>query len=239
MGGSERYKIVWQECGKNSRAAERFYVPEFEGYLPFFLWGEDLNLLESKQQVELREEQLLKGILYGMYELDHHPLPIVQKKDKETYLQLIDILGDGFRYENSEKMILDVACNVREKNGNAASRVILEVGKSLVPKSSQIKSDLIFDLWEVICEQKLNNTLLEEILLLIRQIELNQIHPNAKESVCYYGLCSLVLLKMEKEISSYLSEYIYPNIEARFLKNRIKALLENPSGFNPIDLKLT
>ena len=39
MPGIERYSFVWQKCGKNSRYAERFYVPGYDGYLPFFVWG--------------------------------------------------------------------------------------------------------------------------------------------------------------------------------------------------------
>ena len=87
----------------------------------------------------MREEHLLKGILYGLYEFDHAPKPWHQKKDKETLLYLLDVLGNGFKYESSEKMILDVAYDVRAKNGNTASHIILKVGHTLIPESSKIK----------------------------------------------------------------------------------------------------
>ena len=234
----ERYSIVWQECGTNSRHAERFYVPGYEGYLPFFVWGKELEQLENKQSVELREEHLLKGILYGLYEFDHNPKPWHQKEDRETLLYLLDVLGNGFKFENPEKMILDVAYNVREKNGNGASRIILEVGNNLIPQSSKIKSDLVFDLWAVISEQKENRELLNKIITLIHKIDLSDINPNAKEIVCYYGLCALVLLNDNSGISEYLQKFVYPNIEIRQLKDNIKALLEMPQDFTAMDLKI-
>lgn len=238
MPQTERYSIVWQECGTNSRHAERFYVPGYEGYLPFFVWGQELERLENKQSVELREEHLLKGILYGLYEFDHNPKPWHQKKDLETLLYLLDVLGNGFKYENPEKMILDVAYNVREKNGNGASRIILEVGNNLMPQSSKIKSDLVCDLWAVISEQEESKELLNEIITLIDQMDLSDIHPDAKEIVCYYGLCALVFLNDNSGISEYLPKFVYPNIKMRQLKDKIKALLEKPQDFKAMDLKI-
>jgi len=238
MPSTERYSIVWQECGTNSRYAERFYIPGYEGYLPFFVWGSELDGLENKENIELREEHLLKGILYGLYEFDHQSKPWHQKKDKETLLHLLDVLRNGFKYDNLEKMVLDIAYSIREKNGNVASRIILEVGNNLIPQSSKIKSDLICDLWAVISEQEENNNLFNEIMSLIHEMDFSVIHSDAKEIICYYGLCALVFMKDEDGISKYLPEYIYPNIKMKQLKNNIKALLENPINFSPMELKI-
>lgn len=238
MAETEKYSIVWQECGAKNRTAERFFVPGYEGYLPFFVWGNDLATLEKKEKVELREEHLLKGILYGLYEFDHNPNPWHRKKDRETLLYLLDVLGNGFNYESPEKMILDVAYSLREKNGNSASRIVLEVGNELIPKSSKIKSDLICDLWIMISKYEKKDNLLEEIIGLVKQTNLDEIHSDAKEIICYYGLCSIVFLKREDDIATYLSEYIYPNVSRSMLKNKIKALLENPNGFSPSELKI-
>lgn len=238
MAETERYSIVWQECGTNSHTAERFFVPGYEGYLPFFVWGDELDALEKKEKVELREKHLLRGILYGLYEFDHHPKPWHQKKDKETLLYLLDVLGNGFKFDSSEKMVLDVAYSVREKNGNGASRIILEVGDNLIPQSSKIKSDLICDLWAVISMHGEKSDLFEEIIRLVDQIDFSEIHSDAKEIVCYYGLCAMVFLKNENDIANYLPKYIYPNVVLGQLKNKIKALLENPNDFSPVDLKI-
>ena len=238
MGELERYSLIWQECGSNSRTAQRFFVPGYEGYLPFFIWGDELEAIERKEKVELREEQLLKGILYGLYEFDRNPRSWNRKKDRETLLYLLDALENGFKFESPEKMILDVAHSLRETNGNGASRIALEVGNELIPQSSKIKSDLILDLWDVVAERGEESGTFEEIIRLAAETNLNEIHTDAKEVICYYGLCSMVFLKREAGISSYLSEYIYPNVSMIKLKHNIKALLDNPNGFRPADLKI-
>ena len=40
MANKERYCIVLKKFGTNSLDAERFYVPDYEGYLPFFISGD-------------------------------------------------------------------------------------------------------------------------------------------------------------------------------------------------------
>lgn len=238
MAEVERYSTIWQECGASTHIAERFFVPGYDGYLPFFVWGDDLVALERKEKVELREEHLLKGILYGLYEFDHDPKPWNRKKDRETLLYLLDVLGNGFKYESPEKMVLDVAYSIREKNGNSASRLVLYVGNALIPHSSKIKSDLICDLWAVIAASEKENGLYEEIISLVKKIDFEQINSDAKEIVCFYGLCAMVFLGNEEGISSYLPKYVYPNISMGSLKHKIKALLENPEKFSPQDLKI-
>ncbi len=230
------YAIVWQECGNNSSIAKRFYVPGFIGYLPFFIWGEDISRMENKQDIQLREEHLLKGILYGLYDSENETFPFPPEKDRKTLLGLLEKLQDGFDFENKEEMILNTAGNIREINGHEPSRIVLEVGNELVPSSSEIKSDLICDLWHVISSQGRSSHLFGEILELLYQINLSQIYPSAKEFICYYGLCALVFLNDEEGIGKFLSEYIYPNVEMRFLKEKIKSLLENPNKYDPIDL---
>ena len=234
----ERHSIVWKECGANSRYAERFFVPGFEGYLPFFIFGEELEKFENKKSVELKEDHLLKGILYGLHEFDNSPKPWHQSKDRETLLYLLDILGNGFNFESPEDMILNVAARIREDNGNSVSRIVLEVGKNLMPESSKIKCDLIFDLWAVTSERDGNTEFLKVINSLIDLIDLNDINKEAKEHVCYYGLCALVLLQDDQGVSNYLPKYIYPNVEMSKLKNNIKDLLENPEGFTAAELKI-
>jgi hypothetical protein len=234
----EEYSIVWQGCSKNSEISHRFYVPEFDGYLPFFLWGADLRALQQKEKVELREEQLLEGILYGLDEFDHHPGFWHRTQDRNTYLYLLKVLENGFKYESREIMILNVAAGIRERNGNGPSRIVLEVGKNLVPQSSSIKSDLVLDLWAVLPQDGTGKELMEEIIGLVPQIKLNEINPNEKEVVCYYGLCATVLLGKTDNVQRYLEDYVHPNVTIRILKDNIKELLENPGSCSPADLRV-
>lgn len=91
MAEFERYGIVWQQCAANSSIAQRFFVPSYEGFLPFFLWGAELEALERKEKVEFREEHLLKGILYGLYEFDQKSNPWIKQNCRETLLYLLNV----------------------------------------------------------------------------------------------------------------------------------------------------
>lgn len=72
MNGNKReaYSMVFQQCGVGSVIAERFFVPGFEGYLPFVISGDDVNRMKNGQKVELTEQQLLFGILLALYEME-------------------------------------------------------------------------------------------------------------------------------------------------------------------------
>lgn len=240
----ERYSVAWYDCSENSSIAERFFVPGYDGYLPFFVWGEELEAFEKNTKaVKFREEHLLKGILYSLYEFDHNPNYFHREKDKETLRYLVYILGTGFQCDNPEKLILDVAYNVRMINGSEASCIILEVGKTLVPQSSKIKSDLICDLWVVISNPDMSrhgsiNDLLEEVIQLFHQIDFADIHPNAKELVCYYALCALFFLKKPADFNDHLEKFIYPNVKHPELTDKIKLLLETPDDLIPKDMEI-
>ena len=235
---AQRYSNVWLDCGTNSSLVARFFVPGYTGYLPFFLWGEELAAYERKEKIEFREEQLLKGILFGLYEFDQNPKLWHRKEDRSTLIRLLDILGNGFGFESPERMILEVAFDMREKNWYGASRMVLEVGSNLIPDSAEIKSDLIGDLWAVASELGEEDSLFEEIISLLMQTDLDEIDSDAREIICYYGLCALVFLGREDDIPEYLNEYIYPNISMSKLKLNITALFENPGGFTPAQLRV-
>ncbi len=236
MPEKERYSIVWQQAGEP--LAQRFYVPGYRGMLPFFISGKDAEKLENKESVQLNERQLLEGILYGLYEFDHNPKPWHNAEDRHTLTYLLDVLGNGFRFESPEKLILDCAYNLRERNGTRVSRVVLYNGIELVPFSSKIRSDLICDTWTVAAEDD-NKQLLEPIPDWIMETNLFGLLPAAKENICYYGLCAMVVLNYHPdEIEEYLKEFIYPNVEMPALKVRIKSLLEDPTRFSIKDLEL-
>ena len=69
---------------------------------------------------------------------------------------------------------------------------------------------------------------------------LSELIDGAKEVVCYYGLCAMALVEKDSdEIAAYLNDFVYPNVEMRALKIKIKDLLENPSGYSIKDLEIT
>lgn len=236
----EDYCLVWQECHTDENLAERFFVPIFTGKLSFFLSGDDLSSFELEGKVRLREEQLLKGIFYGLFEMENDPKPWHQSEDKKTYLYLLDVLGKGFGFDDPEKMILDGAASMRDKNGNNASRVVLHTGLKLLPFSSKIRSDLICDSWALISEHKSENQLLDEIIDLASETYLDSLLPDAKEVICYYGFCAMVLRGSSyEETEAYLNEFVYPNVKMGSLKVKIRDLLLNPDAYSAEDLKVT
>lgn len=235
----ERFSLVWQECQGDSDIARRFYVPGFQGYLPFFIWGDELVALERKEAVELREEHLLKGILYGLHGFeDESRYWPRDRQAKDTLLHLLGTLERGFGYKSLEKLILDVAADLGKTNGSSASFAVLETGRDLLPQSSRIKSDLILNLWALLNGGADREPLLQEILDLVPQIKLDEIFPDAKEVICYYGFCAIVLLGKQERIEPYLEEFIYPHVTYHSLKQKIKDLLENPKAFTPADLTI-
>ena len=98
---------------------------------------------------------------------------------------------------------------------------------------------MICDLWAVVSlSEGEERFLLEELIALVEQTKLDEIYPDAKEIICYYGFCAMVLLKHADVLENYLEKYIYPNVENTELKQKIKNLLDNPDGYNAKDLKI-
>ncbi len=186
--------------------------------------------LGNKESVELKEDNLLKGILYGLNEFENGDGIWHDKENKSTLLYLLDVLSQGFGYQSPEKMILDVAYDTREKAGRLPSCKILETGTWLIPDSSKIKSDLIGDLWALLSSGELEdirNYYSTKILSLVYQINMADILPQMREIIPYLGLESLIILKQYDKVKNYLEEFVYPNVTDNELKRKIKHRLEN------------
>lgn len=238
MSGLGRFSLVWNQCGGNG-LAERFYVPGYNGFLPFFISGSELTAMEKGEKIELHERALLEGILYGLNEFDNDPKPWHRNEDRHTLTYLLDVLRNGFNFESPEKLLLDCAYNLRERNGSRGSRIVLLNGIELVPFSSKIRSDLICDTW-IVAAQDDDLELLKPIPEWAMETTLSELIDGAKEVVCYYGLCAMALVEKDSdEIAAYLNDFVYPNVEMRALKIKIKDLLENPSGYSIKDLEIT
>lgn len=237
MTTHERFSIVWKQV--DQELSERFYVPGYRGFLPFLISGDSLVSLEAGDSVELTEWQLLAGIVYGLHEFDHDTQPWHNPEDRHTLTYLLDVLGNGFNFSDPEKMLLDVAFKLREANGHDVSRIALLTALELIPFSSKIRSDLICDTWAVASETD-DRSILKPVPDLVMETTLNVLIHDAKEVICYYGLCAMILLHYdEKEIDGYLKDFVYPNIQLRRLKERIKSLLENPEDRTIRELLVT
>ncbi len=228
----EPFSLVWLPFGKTNKY---YLTPEdFEGHLPWFIWGENLEKFKANNSFELSEESLLKGILYG---LSPRIMKVGAGYNEGDLLLILNKLKLGYKYDSEEALILHAAGNIRNKNGIFPCLTILRTGMYLLPESSKIKSDYIMGLWEKACENEDNESIYEEILELIPKIDLEDIYSTAKETICYYGLCSLVLLK--QETNKYFLQYIGGMIPTKQIQLKIVDLLDNPGKeFTPKELRI-
>lgn len=189
--------------------------------------------------MELNDLHLAKGILYGLYEPNPDNPRARRAEGKETYVYLMKVLYKAFNSPSLEKFILDISANARDVNGTKASYIMLKVGRKLCPDSSLIISDLVMDLWDVAVQANERNGTLKEIPPLVDAVDLNGVHPQAKEVLCYFGLCATVLTNDMARLDRVLENYIYPHVTNRVLKDRVKMLLENSETITFKDLTLT
>jgi len=157
---------------------------------------------------------------------------------RDTYLYLLDVLGQGFGFNDSEKLILNTAASCRDINGSAVSRQLLLTGLDLIPFSSKIRSDLICDTWAVAAETN-DPELLRSIPEWVMETTLSTLLKRARENICYYGLCAMVKAGFDTDdVEAYLRDFVYPNIRNQLLKVKIGDLLVDPESHSIEDLKL-
>jgi len=234
----EPFSMFWLPVGDGNR---HYLVPDdYYGQVPWFVWGENLENYKATSRLSLTEECLLKGILYGLAPTTPKPSTTYHE---EALLVILDKLQQGFHHKTREIQILNVAYSVKEDNGVFVSLGILRTGMYLLPESSAIKSDYIMGLWEKACENEDNESIYEEILELIPKIDLTAINSGAKECICYYGFCSLFLLKhdtkLKQDTNKYIEQYIDGMITLDEIQSKIDDLLNNPDKeFTPTDLKV-
>jgi len=234
----EPFSMFWLPVGDENR---HYLVPDdYYGQIPWFVWGENLENYKATSTLSLTEECLLKGILYGL-------APTTPKigaiYEEEALLTILDKLQQGYNHKTREIQILNVAYSIKDVNGIYVSLGILRTGMYLLPESSPIKSDYIMSLWEKACENEDNESIYKEILELIPKIDLTTINSGAKECICYYGFCSLFLLKHDTKLNhdtnQYIKQYIDGIITLNEIQSKIDDLLNNPDKiFTPKELRL-
>lgn len=224
---NKKFSIVWQEFSSGSDIAKRFWVEDKEGFLPFFIEGENLKKLENKERIKLNELMLLRGILVG---LGQKAKLFVPKENDELLICLLPILREGFRIPSIEMMILDLAFNLKNNISTYSSYLALKGGLKVISNSDMIRSDLLNIIWELWEENPENGyNLMEEVIENFEKINLEGILPGAIEMIVYITFIAL-FFKQPKKINDFLEKYVFVYIEKRVLKNRIKYLLENKNS---------
>ena len=231
------FSLIWLPFGKKNKY--HLLSDKFNGSLPWFIWGSELEQFKENNSFSLREEYLLKGILYGM---SPDAFKVGVTYNEEDFLIILEKLRVGFKSHDMEEMICGVAYSIKTINGVSPCLSILRTGMHLLPNSSEIKSDYIMSLWEKACEDD-KASVYEEILELIPKIDLTITNNFVKECVCYYGFCSLFLLKhntkLKQDTDKYIEQYITGVITIDIIKSKIAKLLNNSDKeFTPKDLKV-
>ena len=239
MSASDQSATVWQPCSPGSSIAHRFFVPNYDGHLPFFLQGAAARAFSQKQSVELNEEQLLKGILVTLAETGRRQEYGV-RVNREVLIGLLEILSRGFRFKDGEETVLNTAANVRDSHGSQVSAKILRSGVQLLPHSSKIRSDLTTDLWRIAgATQDMGErqSALVEIVEICSNIDLASVHPQAAEAVAYEAFCAAKLSEREREAARFLEEYVFQYVSNRTLKQSIYRVLESAAKVRMEDLE--
>lgn len=234
------FSLCWLPLGGEQKHHLNHLIPDdINGHLPWFIWGDNYDKFKSTNSFECNPEGLLKGILYGMS--DTEQLAAIYSED--DYLIILEKLRLFYEFPNTEAMILLTAYEIRIKNGTLAGLQALKTGMYLLPESSKLKSDYLLSLWEKACENKNDMSIYEEILKLIPKIDLTDINKPSKEIACYYGFCSLYLLKhdtkLKHDINKYIELYIDEIITINEIQLKIDDLLNNPDKeFTPEELRV-
>jgi len=232
------FSLMWLPVGGDNRYP---LIPDdLKGQVPWFISGKSLDDSEENNTFTLKEEFLLKGILYG---LSPGTCALGAIYKEEDLLVILDKLQQGYNYKNREELILHAASSIRNENGILPCLRILKTGMYLLPESSKIKSDYTIGLWDKACEDEDDVSIYEEILELIPQINLADTYGEAKEAICYYGFCSLFFLKhdtkLKQDVSKYIEQYIVGVITMNEIQVKIDDLLNNPDKeFTPSELRI-
>lgn len=143
------YELVWLPVADRPGLAERFFVPDFRGELPFLLPADAAAALPPAPAVPgtLTEEQLLHGLFGTFAERDPDGFLVARATDTEVMLELFEVLRQGFGFESRELMVLETSGILRARYGVQPSQACLCAGRLLVPDSQQIRADLMLDLW--------------------------------------------------------------------------------------------
>ena len=238
---TENFSLLWLPYAYKDADGLNLLLPDsFKGHLPWFIWGDNKDKFEATGSFRLSPDFLLKGILYGMSP-DAFKVGISYSED--DYLFILEKLRRHYEYRSMEALISGTAYSIKTTNGILPCLSALKTGVHLLPESSAIKSDYIMGLWEKACEDKDDMGIYEKILELLPEIDLTAINSSAKECVCYYGFCSLFLLKhdtkLKHDTNKYIEQYIDGMITFNEIQLKIDDLLNNPDKeFTPEELRV-
>ncbi len=222
------YALHWLSCGTDPALAQRFFVGGFEGELPFLLEGDAPAVGQAE---DLNEEQLLKGLLTGLAELDHAGRPALRSKDRPELLELLEIMRQGFSFDDMEQLIVETSGNLRARHGVRPSCAALTTGLLLVPEAPRLKADLLIDLWNVGRLAGVANAkpFLERMLGLFEGLDPAIVPPPTFEACTYLTLAAQHVLAAFVEpdaLEEFMVAHVVDRVHHPMFKQKIRELVE-------------
>ena len=148
MVDQKNYRIVWEEIPQRwvpAHAASLAGVP-----LPHFVNGEAYQRFLNDKPIAFDRSMLLLGILYTWLEKDARWVMQDQHTLKSSIVTLVHNLCFISEFESLEGMLLSLGSKVREQNGRLPAIKILMAGHRLLPRSANLRSELIMDIWALV-----------------------------------------------------------------------------------------
>ena len=219
------YELVWLSCKAQPALAERFFVPEFQGELPFLVAADAPRKLAA-----LSEEQLLHGLLTSFAERDQNGALVPRAEDRETLVMLLEILRQGYTFASFEELVLETSGLLRSKYGVQPSQAALCTGRLLAPDSAQIRADLMLDLWAASAEIADNGLAVEYRRLipdLFEGLDRAALHAPTLEVCVYINMVTRYLRDDFVEtgaLEAFLVDEVIDVIREPRLKEKVQAL---------------
>jgi hypothetical protein len=224
------YQLHWLACTEHPGLAERFFVPGFEGRLPFLLEGAAPSAAEAAEV--LSEDQLLPGLLTGLAESDHAGRLVLRMEDQATLLELLEIMRQGFSFDDVEEMVIELSGGLRARHGVSPSCAALSTGVLLAPASSKLKADLLLDLWNVARaagEDPQAVAFLSQIPSLFEALDAAQVPDATLEACAYMTLAARHLLggfAEEGSLEEFLVAEVVERVHHPMLKPGVQAVVQ-------------
>lgn len=202
--------------------------------MPYFLAGPALERLDSDESITFDDSMLLRGVLHSWLE-PHDRWQIPDREALEVFLDtLLDDMQSRMGHESLELMVLSTSAKVREEHGRLSAMKMLIAGHNLLPLSSEIRSDLIMDLWAIVkaCDQIDRESAFDLIRKLYDGIQFEELSEQVFDILDYINFMALSYLGDYKKRNWLFWRVISKRVRHKQLKHRMIKLL-NP---RPLEL---
>ena len=224
------YALHWLSCADDPALAERFFVPDFRGSLPFLLEGD--APAAGAAAGALDEEQLLKGLLTGLAEHDHAGRPALRTLDQPVLLQLVEVMRQGYSFDDLEELVIETSGNLRARHGVRPSCAALTTGVLLAPAAVRLKADLLIDLWTVAHEAgdpDQAGPLLRQVPDLFDALDPARVPEPTMEACAFLALATHHVLGRfteEGAMEEFLVTHVVERVHHPLLKAKVQELVQ-------------